>query len=618
MELWVPVVARNSLAIAWALFLVAQAAGPASAQSGVPPRNFKIAFIGDQDLGAEAEDVLNLILEEGADAVIHSGDFDYHDDPEAWDDQINRTLGANFPYFGSVGNHDDSLFSADDESGGYQQVMAARMDRLGIPWEGVLGVKSSFYYQNVFIVLTAPDIFGDGDTVYAPYIRERLGADDSIWRISSWHKNMREMQAGGKGDETGWGVYEESRAGGAIIATGHEHSYSRTHLLASCELQEVASDSDTLVLSRDDPTTPDDEGRSFVFVSGLGGRGIRNQDRSGDWWASIYTSDQNANYGALFGEFNYQGNARMAHFYFKDIDGNVPDEFFVESNLGRAASCGDDTLDPGEQCDDGNQRSGDGCSSSCLLEGPPLARLDRDCIDAMGESFTAVAKDSLKNVSSCIGQQASSKLRGSVAACFEADAKGKVAKAMAKTEAREASACGTPMPAFGVSDASTVNAVARQSGLGVVHHLLGPDLDTAIVLRKAGKRASRCQQAVVKSAVKCHDTKLAAFVRCKSSGLEHGSVQGADDLAACVSQAADRRVGKACEDQVARAIDKKCVAKDTDLSDAFPGCATDDPQALATCLRSGIGTLTCLAIGEADGLLTALPDYAQSCGSRGL
>lgn len=34
-------------------------------------------------------------------------------------------------------------------------------------------------------------------------------------------------------------------------------------------------------------------------------------------------------------------------------------------------TCGDGHLDPGEQCDDGNTVSGDGCSSTCQLEPPP-------------------------------------------------------------------------------------------------------------------------------------------------------------------------------------------------------------------------------------------------------
>ena len=157
------------------------------------------------------------------------------------------------------------------------------------------------------------------------------------------------MQVGGKGDDTGWGVYEESRRGGAIVATAHEHSYSRTHLLAHCATQSVASTSDTLVLAADAPGTPADEGRSFVFVSGLGGRSIRSQELDGPWWASIHTSTQGANHGALFGVFHHQGDPRLARFYFKDLDGVVADEFLVESTVGD---------DP--ECSDGIDNDGDG------------------------------------------------------------------------------------------------------------------------------------------------------------------------------------------------------------------------------------------------------------------
>jgi len=322
---------RGSLAAVFSLCVVIALPSPVWAQGHLPPVNFTIAFIGDQGLGPNAEAVLNLIKNEGAHVVLHQGDFDYVDNPAGWDGQINGILGPDFPYFASVGNHDEARFRG---PGGYQEFLAARMNRLGIPWVGDLGAQSSFYYEGIFIVLTAPGTPGTFGTNHDLYIRDQLATDNSIWRISSWHKNMRSMQVGGKGDETGWGVYEESRAGGAIIATGHEHSYSRTHLLSSFENQTVASTDNTLVLASDDPNTLPDEGRSFRFVSGLGGFSIRTQQLSGDWWASIYTSDQGANYGALFGVFNYQGNPRLAYFYFKDIDGNVPDEFFVQSTVG--------------------------------------------------------------------------------------------------------------------------------------------------------------------------------------------------------------------------------------------------------------------------------------------
>ncbi|MEN8183224.1 MAG: metallophosphoesterase [Myxococcota bacterium] len=323
------------------LALLALGAETSRAAPELPPINFTVAFLGDQGLSSrdpDAEAVLRLIATEGADAVVHSGDFDYRNDPAAWDAQITSVLGENFPYFASVGNHDRSRFYA---SGGYQELLEARLSRLGISWQGDLGVQSSLRYAGLFFVLTAPDVFGAGDGFHDLYIRDTLAADDSIWRISSWHKNMRRMQTGGKSDETGWGVYEESRRGAAIIVTGHEHSYARTHLMSRFETQEVASTENTLVLRRDDPSTPEDEGRGFAVVSGMGGKSVRAQKRGGPWWASIYTRTQGASSGALFGVFHHEGHPRLAYFYFKDIAGNVPDQFFVESASGLGPECAD-------------------------------------------------------------------------------------------------------------------------------------------------------------------------------------------------------------------------------------------------------------------------------------
>ena len=296
-----------------------------------PPANFKIAFIGDQGTGPNAAAVLNLIKAEGARAVMHSGDLDYTDNPALWDSQINSILGANFPYFVSIGNHDELAWSGPN---GYQHYLENRFNRLGISWEGQLGVRSKFYYNGIFLVLTAPGItsgFDDGGS--ALYIRDQLAADKSVWSICSWHKDQRLMQVGTKPDETGWAVYDEAREGGAIIATAHEHSYSRTHLLSSMVNQTVASTSNTLNLTK---------GNSFAFVSGLGGQSVRTQSLTGNWWASIYAStclpgDQvcrpNATHGALFGVFNVDGQANKAAFYFKDINGAIVDSFVVISEV---------------------------------------------------------------------------------------------------------------------------------------------------------------------------------------------------------------------------------------------------------------------------------------------
>ncbi len=302
-----------------------------------PPPNFKVAFIGDSGIGGDAEAVLQLIEDEGAGMVIHAGDFGYGDegDPDtavAWDAQISRVLGEDFPYFAAIGNHDDDNWST------YQRILEERLGSVaGATCSGDYGVMAACSYQGLFFILsgvgTLPDEPDNGE--HEDYIREQLAADDSLWSICSWHKNQEAMQVGGKNDAVGWGPYEACREGRAIIATGHEHSYSRTKTLSNVENQ-------TGDPAWDDPTQLRVGGGStFVFVSGLGGKSIRDQERCqpseppygcGGAWASIYTGDQSATHGALFIEFYVDGDPAKARGYFKDIDGNTVDTFTVTSD----------------------------------------------------------------------------------------------------------------------------------------------------------------------------------------------------------------------------------------------------------------------------------------------
>ena len=313
------------------------AALPVSAAT--TPTNFKVAFIADQGLGSNAQAVLNLIKSEGASAVVHSGDFEHTEDPPAWEAQVNSILGANFPYFGCIGNHDTTRWTGSD---GYQSYMQARLNRIGVSWSGDLGVKSYLTYKGMLILLTGPGTSGSG---HSTYIHDVLAQSPDIWRISSYHKCQHLMQPEDKSDETGWGVYEESRRGGALVFTGHAHAYARTWLLSSCTNQTVASQAETLAVGANDPNTSSDEGRTIVAVTGLAGVGIRSQSTSGTWFAKIYTSTQSAKYGALFGVFNYNGNPRLAKFYFKNTSGTIVDSYFVKSTVTTPTATGPETED---------------------------------------------------------------------------------------------------------------------------------------------------------------------------------------------------------------------------------------------------------------------------------
>ncbi len=195
--------------------------------------NLKIAFIGDVGNGADQRAVLNLIKSEGAQAVLHQGDFDYHSDPVGFWSSVDNILGANFPYFVSVGNHDVSKWPT-TASPSYARMQFDRLTRMGVTPDS-LELNNEMYsltFKGLKVVFVGEEK-GTGDAVYAPYIRDQLKSDNHVWKVCSWHRNMNAMQVGDKTDDMGWGVYEACRENGAIIATGHEHSYERTKTLTS-------------------------------------------------------------------------------------------------------------------------------------------------------------------------------------------------------------------------------------------------------------------------------------------------------------------------------------------------------------------------------------------------
>ena len=285
------------------------------------PPNFLVAFTADTDRGSTARSVFELVKNEGAEAVLVAGDLAYDEnDPQEWFALVDDVLGADFPVFACVGNHDAGDWNE------YTTWLEQRAIDVGAVWSGDMGVESELVYQDLKIVLLGAGTLGSTSTQEA-YLADQLNNSTKVWEIACWHKNMEQMQIGGKTDETGWGVYENARMGGALIMTGHEHSYARTNLLSDMSSQTVIDTESPYTIA---------EGQTIAVVTGLGGRSIRDQSRClpspypygcGNTGGSIYASDQGADYGALFIEFHVDGDPYKAHAYFKDINGNVIDMY---------------------------------------------------------------------------------------------------------------------------------------------------------------------------------------------------------------------------------------------------------------------------------------------------
>src|SRR5439155_281170 len=194
--------------------------------------SLKVAFIGDSGDSENFIRVLGLIKSEGAVMVMHQGDFDYARDPNGFFATIDSILGPDFPYFASVGNHDNDSWNegCSNPNGCYTAFLKNRMARIGaVPDDPNLNDEMySVTYRGLKMVFVGQEGTSYGDGIYAPYPQDQLATDDHIWRICRWHKDQNAMQVGGKDDEMGWRVYETCKDLGAIIATAHEHSYHRT------------------------------------------------------------------------------------------------------------------------------------------------------------------------------------------------------------------------------------------------------------------------------------------------------------------------------------------------------------------------------------------------------
>ena len=64
------------------------------------------------------------------------------------------------------------------------------------------------------------------------------------------------------------------------------------------------------------------------------------------------------------------------------LGGWTLDDVCVVGYRAGTVSCGNNVVEAGEQCDDGNTASGDGCSSTCQLEGPPPPNCGNGTVDA--------------------------------------------------------------------------------------------------------------------------------------------------------------------------------------------------------------------------------------------
>jgi cysteine-rich repeat protein len=261
------------------------------------------------------------------------------------------------------------------------------------------------------------------------------------------------------------------------------------------------------------------------------------------------------------------------------------------------------------------------------LTGPAAAQVskeDRNCISTFNKGIRQVAKTHGKIVRKCLSSFASGTLTAATPeACIAADAGGKLQNAVDKAVEKINRKCAAGFPAFGTSSVSPALGRAILAQFDLMHGSIGPDLDLDLI---ADADDASCQAKVGAALIKCEDTRLKEFLKCKKKGLKSGQIVDAASLAAtCLGtlnnpQPDDsNRIALQCVTKIADTAAAHC--SDTDIQQAFDGCNAADPSSLGSCLSSESACQVCRLLNDVDSMARdcdAMDDGADngSCGAE--
>ena len=287
-----------------------------SATGIATPSNFKVAFIADTDDDSGQKEVLDLISERARIWSCTRGTFPMAAaPPQPGSTRSTIRLAVTSPTWAPT-----VTTTRGDGTSRSSVTVSARWVSTPTTCPGAAGVITPRSSQGLKLVFVRAG--GDAD-----FIEEQLADDNHIWKICSWHHNRRATNVGPYGNQVSASSYKACFAAGAIVAQGHSHTYSRSKTI---------SDFDNLTVDGSCPQDPDTletdacvaPGSSFFFDSSLGGkesRPLENTER--DYWACYFTGE----FGAVFIEFNVDGNAAKARGYFKSTAGAVHDSFIINA-----------------------------------------------------------------------------------------------------------------------------------------------------------------------------------------------------------------------------------------------------------------------------------------------
>jgi uncharacterized protein (DUF1800 family) len=246
------------------------------------------------------------------------------------------------------------------------------------------------------------------------------------------------------------------------------------------------------------------------------------------------------------------------------------------------------------------------------------------CVNDVNKAASLVAKSQNKADLACLQYAARGVLTRlgvppqaqTAQACLTNDVRGHVARQTASLQSRDLKRCQSllpALPAFGHTDAATVDAAARAAGLDIVRGLFGSDLDAAIVSEATDSDGARCQRDVLHYTSDLFSTIWKVVLTAKKNALKgrdrragNGPVATAealrDELIAAVAADGRSQIAKAAA-KLRERTTQRCTGMPAPLGQVFPGtCSGAATAAALGACAEGVArgsALTALAAADA-------------------
>jgi cysteine-rich repeat protein len=267
--------------------------------------------------------------------------------------------------------------------------------------------------------------------------------------------------------------------------------------------------------------------------------------------------------------------------------------------------CGDDNVNEtaGEFCDDGNTVDDQVCGSDCTpVDSFPLSKPQQACVNAVNRNLAGVAKAQGRDTAACLRAATSGK--SEFTACYGNDRTRKVGRAQARTSATFAGAgcAGESHPHFAFTTATVVNDAGEVAHLGGTTILFGA---APTIAPKTDEAAAGCQTEAMKNYAAIFDAWIAEANRAKKAALKRTKLGvpppagSGTDLSAAIDAAID--VSTRLEKAVAKAeprLEKKCT--DAVVNAHFDCGGAGNVVELRLCVSQAARASACGAFEEAD------------------